>query len=174
MRRACIIIAACLLITACAAPKVVQDYQRDSVVVIRDSVVVIRDTVRFRDSLVLVPVPQGSDKAVLPDSDTSRLETDIAESVAYVADGQLHHALRNKDAAPIPVTIKLPERIHSESRITTTDETRDKIIYNRIVETVEVEKELSRLQRFMMSLGWVVLIGTVAWLAWKIYRLVRL
>lgn len=151
--------AACLLITACAAPKVVQDYQRDSVVVIRDSV-------RFRDSLVLVPVPQGSDKAVLPDSDTSRLETDIAESVAYVADGKLHHALRNKDAALIPVTIKLPERIHYE--------TRDKIIYNRIVETVEIEKELSRLQRFMMSLGWVVLIGAVAWLAWKIYRLVRL
>lgn len=151
--------ATCLLMTACAAPKVVQDYQRDSVVVIRDSV-------RFRDSLVLVPVPQGSDKAVLPDSDTSRLETDIAESIAYVADGQLHHALRNKDAALIPVTIKLPERIHYE--------TRDKIIYNRIVETVEVEKELSRLQRFMMSLGWVVLIGAVAWLAWKIYRLVRL
>ena len=151
--------AACLLMTACAAPKVVQDYQRDSVVVIRDSV-------RFRDSLVLVPVPQGSDKAVLPDSDTSRLETDIAESIAYVADGQLHHALRNKDAALIPVTIKLPERLHYE--------TRDKIIYNRIVETVEVEKELSRLQRFMMSLGWVALIGAVAWLAWKIYRLVRL
>ena len=145
--------------TACAAPKVVQDYQRDSVVVIRDSV-------RFRDSLVLVPVPQGSDKAVLPDSDTSRLETDIAESVAYVTDGQLHHALRNKDAALIPVTIKLPERIHYE--------TRDKIIYNRIVETVEVEKELSRLQRFMMSLGWVVLIGAVAWLAWKIYRLEKI
>lgn len=153
------IIVACLLMTACAAPKVVQDYQRDSVVVIRDSV-------RFRDSLVLVPVPQGSDKAVLPDSDTSRLETDIAESVAYVADGKLHHTLRNKEAALIPVTIKLPERLHYE--------TRDKIIYNRIVETVEVEKELSRLQRFMMSLGWVVLIGAVAWLAWKIYRLVRL
>ena len=151
--------AACLLMTACAAPKVVQDYQRDSGVIIRDSV-------RFRDSLVLVPVPQGSDKAVLPDSDTSRLETDIAESVAYVADGKLHHTLRNKDAALIPVTIKLPERIHYE--------TRDKIIYNRIVETVEVEKELSRLQRFIMSLGWVVLIGAVAWLAWKIYRLVRL
>lgn len=153
------IMVACLLMTACAAPKVVQDYQRDSVVVIRDSV-------RFRDSLVLVPVPQGSDKAVLPDSDTSRLETDIAESVAYVADGKLHHTLRNKEAALIPVTIKLPERLHYE--------TRDKIIYNRIVETVEVEKEFSRLQRFMMSLGWVVLIGAVAWLAWKIYRLVRL
>lgn len=152
-------IAACLLMTACAAPKVVQDYQRDSVVFIRDSV-------RFRDSLVLVPVPQGSDKAVLPDSDTSRLEIDIAESVAYVADGKLHHTLRNKEAALIPVTIKLPERLHYE--------TRDKIIYNRIVETVEVEKELSRLQRFIMSLGWVVLVGAVAWLAWKIYRLVKL
>ena len=154
-------IAACCLATACAAPRVVVlDHQRDS------SVVMIRDSIRFRDSLVLVPVPQGSDKAVLPDSDTSRLETDVAESVAYVKDGKLHHSLRNKDAALIPVTIKLPERIHAESR--------DRLIYNRIVEQVEVEKELSRLQRFIMSLGWVVFVGAVAWLAWKIYRLVKI
>ena len=43
-------IAACCLATACAAPRVVVlDHQRDS------SVVMIRDSIRFRDSLVLVP-----------------------------------------------------------------------------------------------------------------------
>ena len=156
-----IFIVACCLATACAAPKVVvQDHQRDSVSV------TIRDSVRFRDSLVLVPVPQGSDKAVLPDSDTSRLETDIAESSAWVADGRLHHNLRNKEAALIPVTIKVPQKIHIEKETV--------LKAYKVTEIVEVEKELSRLQRFMMSLGWVVLIGAVAWLAWKLYRLVKI
>lgn len=136
-----------------------QDHLRDSVNV------VIRDSIRFIDSLIMVPVPQGGDKAVLHDSDTSRLETDIALSVAFVADGKLHHTLRNKDAALIPYTIKMPERIHSE--------TKQKLGYHKIVEYVEVEKELSRWQRFMMSLGWVVIIGAVAWLAWKIYRYIH-
>lgn len=138
----------------------VQNYQRDSVNV------VIKDSLWFCDSLVLVPVPQGGDKAVLPDTDTSRLETDIAESVAYVKDGQLHHSLRNKEAALIPVTIKMPQMIHIEKKTL--------LKAYRVTEIVEVEKELSRLQRFMISLGWVAIIGAVAWLAWKIYRLVKI
>lgn len=149
-----------LLTPSCATPKVIQDYQRDSVRV------VIRDSVRFRDSLVLVPVPSGSDKDVVEVSDTSRLETDIAESAAWVSNGRLYHTLRNKDAMLIPITIKVPERIHIESR--------DKLVYHKIVETVEVEKELSKWQRFLLTLGYVVLIGAVVWLAWKIYRLVKI
>ena len=66
----------------------------------------------------------------------------------------------------IPVTIKVPERIHIESR--------DKLVYHKIVETVEVEKELSKWQRFLLTLGYVVLIGAVVSLAWKIYRLVKI
>lgn len=159
MRRAWICTFA-ILLTGCATQRVVQNYQRDSVNV------VIKDSLRFRDSLVLVPVPQGGDKAVLPDTDTSRLETNIAESMAWVKDGRLHHMLRNKDEAFIPVTIKMPQMIHIEK------ETLLKAY--RVTEIVEVEKELSRLQRFMMSLGWVVIIGAVAWLAWKIYRLVKI
>lgn len=150
---------ACLLTCACATPRVVQDHQRDSVSVI------IRDSVRFVDSLVLVPVPQGSDKAVIPDSDTSRLETDVAESVAWVADGQLHHTLRNKDAAIIPVTIKVPERLHIEKEVV--------LSAYKVTEIVEVEKQLSKWQQFLQALGYVVLIGAVAWLAWKIYKFVR-
>ena len=148
-----------VLTCGCATPKVIQDYQRDSVNV------VIRDSVRFKDSLVLVPVPQGSDKAVLPDSDTSRLNTDIAESVAWVKNGQLHHTLRNKDAALIPVTIKVPERIHIEKEVI--------LRAYKATELVEVEKQLSKWQRFLQSLGWTVLIGAVMWLAWKIYKFVK-
>lgn len=148
-----------MLMTACATPKVIQDYQRDSVSV------VIRDSIRFRDSLVLVPVPQGSDKAVIPDSDTSRLQTDIAESVAWVAAGQLHHTLRNKDAAIIPVTIKMPERLHIETEVV--------LSTYKAKEIVEVEKQLSKWQQFLQALGYVVLTGAVAWLAWKICKFVR-
>lgn len=154
------ILVVCAILTSCATPKVIQDYQRDSVCV------TIRDSVRFRDSMVLVPVPQGSDKAVLPDSDTSRLETDIAESSAWVADGRLHHNLRNKEYALIPVTIKMPEKLHIEKETV--------LKAYKVTEIVEVEKELSRWQRFLQSIGWVVIIGAVAWLAWKIYRLVKI
>ena len=150
---------ACLLTCACATPRIVQDHQRDSVSVI------IRDSVRFVDSLVLVPIPQGGDKAILPDSDTSRLETDIAESMAWVKGGQLHHMLRNKDAALIPVTIKVPERIHIEKEVI--------LQAYKVTEIVEVEKQLSKWQRFLQSLGWTVLVGAVMWLAWKIYKFVK-
>lgn len=150
---------ACLLTCACATPRVVQDHQRDSVSVI------IRDSVRFVDSLVLVPIPQGGDKAILPDSDTSRLETDIAKSMAWVKGGQLYHMLRNKDAALIPVTIKVPERIHIEKEVI--------LQAYKVTEIVEVEKQLSKWQRFLQSLGWTVLVGAVMWLSWKIYKFVK-
>jgi hypothetical protein len=145
------------VLTACGTQKVVTDIQRDSVAVI------VRDSVIFRDSVVLVEVPKEGDKAVLPDSDTSHLETTIAESVAWVADGRLHHTLRNKDAAIIPVTIKMPERLHYEGR--------DRLIYNRIVETIEVEKELSRWQRFLQTIGWVVIIGLAGYIITRVVRL---
>lgn len=146
-----------VLVAGCSAPKVVMDYQRDSVAVI------VRDSIVFRDSVVMVEVPQGSDKAVLADSDTSRLETSVAQSVAWVAGGRLYHELMNKDAALIPVTIKVPERLHYEQT--------DKIVYNKIVERVEVEKELSRWQNFIISIGYVCLAAAVVWIALKLARL---
>ena len=85
--------------------------------------------------------------------------------MAWVSGGQLHHMLRNKEAALIPITIKVPERIHIEKEVI--------LQAYKVTEIVEVEKELSRWQRFLQSLGWAVLIGAVAWLAWKIYKFVR-
>ena len=109
MRRAWICAFAALL-TGCAAQRAAVDHQRDSVAVI------VRDSVIFRDSVVLVEIPKEIDKDVVMRSDTSRLKTSIAESEAWVADGRLHHTLRNKDEAFIPVTIKMPERLHYEQK----------------------------------------------------------
>lgn len=152
-----IIIAACCLATACAAPRVVEhDHQRDSLVL------VIRDSICLRDSVVLVPVPEGADKAVLPDTDTSRLTTGVAESIAYVKDGKLHHSLRNRTEAVVPVKISIPERLHYEKQ--------DRLNMYKVVEYVEIEKQLSKWQQFMISIGWIVVISLIVWIGLKVVR----
>jgi hypothetical protein len=145
------------VLTACGTQKVVTDIQRDSVAVI------VRDSVIFRDSVVLVEIPKESDKDVVMRSDTSRLKTSIAESEAWVANGRLHHTLRNKDWAFIPVTIKMPEKIHYEQK--------DRLVYNRIVEQVEVEKPLSWWERFVMSVGTIAIIAAAIYIGYRARRL---
>lgn len=142
-------------LASCAAPKVVQDYQRDTVMT------VIREEIMYRDTVVFVPIPQQVERAVLSDSDTSRLETMLAASAAWVNEGRLHHTLRQKDML-MPVEVKLPKYIYTKN---------DSIIRERqIVETVEVEKQLSRWQRFIMSLGYGLLIAFAIWLAVRLVR----
>ena len=155
MRRL-LICAFAALLTGCAAPRVVQDSQRDSVAVI------VRDSLILRDSVVLVPVPEGTNKAVLPDTDTSRLTTGLAESVAYVKDGKLHHSLRNRTEAVVPVKISMSERLHYEKQ--------DRLNMYKVVEYVEVEKQLSRWQQFMISIGWIVVISLIVWIGLKVVR----
>lgn len=145
------------LVVSCAAPKVVLE-QRDS------TVINIKDSIRFRDSLVLVPVPEGTDKAKLPDTDTSFLKTSVAESEAFVKDGVLHHSLRNRSEAVIPIRITIPEKIRTEEKGLTR--------YLKQVERIEVEKELSRWQRFLQGIGWTALIAVVLWIINKVRQLV--
>ena len=146
-----------VMMASCTGPRELAEFQRDSVIVH------VRDSIRFRDSLILVPVPEGSDKANLPDTDTSYLSTGIAESTAYVKDGQLHHSLRNKSEAIIPIKVTIPERVRTEEKGLTR--------YLKTVERVEVQKELSKWQRFIQGLGYAVLIAGLAWMIWKLSRL---
>lgn len=145
------------MVASCGPAKVVQDYQKDSVVT------VIKDTTIYRDSIIYVKIEAEKDSAVLPDTDTSRLSTRFAESEAYVSNGQLHHSLRNKSEALIPIETKIPITIHFESKATLRDK--------RTVEVVEVEKQLSRWQKFIQALGYGVLIAVILWIAKKFIRL---
>lgn len=145
------------LVVSCATPKVVLE-QRDS------TVIHIKDSIRFRDSLVLVPVPEGADKAKLADTDTSFLQTSVAESEAFVKDGVLHHSLRNRSEAVIPIRITIPIRIRTEEKGLTR--------YLKQVERIEVEKELSRWQRFLQGLGWIALIAVALWIINKVRKFV--
>lgn len=142
---------------SCAAPRVAQDYQRDT------AYVTIREEVVFKDSIVFVPLPDGEASAILPDSDTSRLETILAVSTAFVAEGELHHTLKNKDAL-LPVEIKFPKYVYTEN---------DYIVRERkITEQIEVEKQMSRWQRFIQALGYGLLLYCIIWLAVKLARFV--
>lgn len=138
-----------VIIASCGSAKKVMETQKDSVAV------VIRDSTIFRDSIIYVKVEAEKDSVVLPDTDTSRLATRYAESEAYVSKGQLHHSLRNKSEALIPIETKIPITIHFESKATIRDK--------RIVEVVEVEKQLSLWQKFIQMLGYGVLGALVAW-----------
>ena len=157
MIRKYVLAIAAVIIVSCGPARVVQDYQKDSVVT------VIKDTTIFRDSIIYVRVEADKESAIIPDTDTSRLSTRYAESEAYVKDGKLHHSLRNRSEALIPIETKIPITIHFESKSSISDK--------RAVEVVEVEKQLSKWQRFIQALGYGVLIAVILWIAKKFIRL---
>lgn len=142
---------------SCGPARIVTEFQRDSVIVN------VRDSVFIRDTIVNAEIPEESGANVLPDTDTSFLQTSLAESKAYIENGRLHHTLRNRSEMLLPVKVQYVDRVHSESK--------DSIGWRQIVETVEVEKELSRWQNFIISLGYAVIIAGLAWLAWKLSKI---
>ena len=146
-----------IMVCSCGPAKIVTEFQRDSVIVH------VRDSVYLRDTVIRWQIPAESGANTLQSSDTSYLQTNLAESRAFIENGRLRHTLRNKSEAIIPIKVSIPERIRTEERGLTR--------YERIVETVEVEKELSRWQNFIMSLGYAVLIAGLAWMIWKLSRL---
>ena len=156
MIRKYVLAIAAVIIVSCGPARVVQDYQKDSVVT------VIKDTTIFRDSIIYVRIEADKESAIIPDTDTSRLSTRYAESEAYVKDGQLHHSLRNRSEALIPIETKIPITIHFESKSSISDK--------RAVEVVDVEKQLSKWQRFIQALGYGVLIAVILWIAKKFIR----
>lgn len=150
---------ALVILTGCGPARVVTEIQRDSVLV------QVRDSVILRDTVVMAAIPEETDRAILPDSDTSYLSTSLAESWAYAHNGQIHHRLRNRSEMLLPVRVQYVDHARTEQS--------HRIGWRQIVETVEVEKELSRWQNFVMTLGYVALAACAAWLAWKLSKVLR-
>ncbi len=117
----------------------------------RDSTVVhYIDSVRIRDSLVLVSIPQESSSREVTAAplDTSHLETSVAESDAWIdTTGRLHHTLDNKSGERLPVIVPVYDRIRVS----------DKDSFHTITITREVERPLSWWQRCFITLGKVFL-----------------
>lgn len=150
------IIAAAVLCAGCGQTRQMTEIQKDSVIVH------ITDSVTFRDTVIMVPLPDESDKAVLADTDTSRLRTSLAESEAYVSGGRLHHTLRNRSDMLLPVSVQYRDRARTEKSHT--------LDLKR--EVVEVPRELTRWQRFLQGLGLASLTAAAVWLALKFRRFV--
>ena len=155
MKRSILLLA--LMVCSCGPAKIVTEFQRDSVIVH------VRDSVFVRDTIASAEIPAESGANILPDTDTSYLATSLAESRAFIENGRRHHTLRNKSEMLLPVKVQYIDRARAESR--------DSIGWRTIVETIEVDKELSRWQNFIMSLGYAFLITGLAWLVWKLSRL---
>lgn len=150
----------CLLLTVgCGPAKIVTESQRDSVIVH------VKDSVILRDTVIMVEVPQESDKAKIADTDTSYLQTTLSESWAYVGNGKLHHSLRNKSEMLLPIKVQYLDRARIEKS--------EQIAWKHMVEIVEVEKELSRWQNFIMTLGYGLLIAAAGWLVWNLSKIIR-
>lgn len=144
-------------LVGCSTPRGVLTSQKDSVRT------VITDRVIYRDTVIHVPVPAESDKAVLQDTDTSFLRTSLAESEAFVSGGKLHHSLRNRSEQLQPINLKLPEKILQT----------DNFLMKQQTVTVEVERELTRWQKMLQALGLGTFVALCAALLYMAIRIVR-
>lgn len=122
--------------------------------------VIIRDSIVFRDSIIMVQLPDESAESRVPDNDTSVLETSIARSAAWIDNGILFHTLQNKSEPLLPVNVKLPTRLHSEKGYAVRVQTN----------TVAVPRELTAWQTFSMVLGWIALAGILIFLSVRVIR----
>ena len=95
----------------------------------------------YKTDTVYLEVPKIVEKIVTADT-VSVLENDYAKSEASVSEGLLAHSLETKP-------VKLPAEVQTQVVY------RDSVIVkdNVIVQTVEVEKELTGWQSFKMAMG---------------------
>ena len=150
----------CVLLLAGCCPKIMPSH--DDNVNHKDSTSV---NIEIRDSLIFVPIPLEKDQVIAHLGDTSRLETSIAKSEAFIGeDGFLHHMLENKSKETLPVVVPF----------------KTKTIFNGVTHTemhtitnyVEVEKKLTWWQKFRMNaFPWLIL-SVILLLVW-IFSTVR-
>ena len=127
------ILLSCLVLASCSTYKSVAPSEK--------VIVETRIEKVFETDTVFLEVPRIIEKVVTKDT-VSVLENDFARSSAEVSDGLLSHSLETKPSRQ-PVEIQ-KEIVYRDSVIV-----RD----NVIVQTVEVEKELTKWQSFKMKTG---------------------
>ena len=95
----------------------------------------------YQTDTVLLEIPKIVEKVVTKDT-VSVLENDYAKSQALVSDGLLAHSLETK---PVQKPVEVQTKIVYRDSVIVKD--------NVIVQTVEVEKELTGWQSFKMKMG---------------------
>ena len=95
----------------------------------------------YQTDTVLLEIPKIVEKVVTKDT-VSVLENDYAKSQAVVTDGLLAHSLETK---PVQKPVEVQTKIVYRDSVIVKD--------NVIIQTVEVEKELTGWQSFKMKMG---------------------
>lgn len=141
----------CLLFIGCAAPKIVYvPTEAETIIEYRDTTIRLVDTIK-------VEVPREVIKEVMPILDTSRLETSVAYSEAYVdtIERKLHHRLQNKETA-------LKGKLDTIVRV----EYINKYIEKEVINEVEVPTP------YIPKIAWFCIIFTACWSVLKIAKLI--
>ena len=142
--------------TACA-PRIIKE-------IVTETKIEYRDSIAYRDTLIKVPIPLEKDQAIVQLGDTSKLETSVAQSVAYVdSTGRLHHTLENKKGS-LSSVVKIPEQYHFSVSVTTTKETITKVEYK--------DKPLNWWQKFRIGAFWWLFGAVVLLLLWTFRKLI--
>ena len=126
--------------------------------------IVYRDSISLRDTTIFAPIPLGKDQAIVSTRDTSRLETSVAKSVAFVNEkGQICHTLENKRGS-IEVVAKIPSKT---IWIETTSEKE-----HTVLKTEYVEKPLSWWKKFRLDAFWWLAGAVLLLLIWTFRKFI--
>lgn len=152
----CLAVAGLLCWATSCSPKVApgSEYVKE----VHDTTTLIQ-TERY-DSLIFVPIPLEKNQVIVSVGDTSRLETSVAWSMAFVdRNGLLHHALENRSDKTLSVVVSIPSKtIWTNVNNSKFEQLRPPVVY--------VEKELSWWQKFRLDAFWWLVLAVTATLAY--------
>lgn len=121
--------------------------------------IVYKDSISYRDSIIKVSIPLEKNQAIVTIGDTSRLETSIARSEAYITkDGTICHTLENKHNESLSAVVKIPSRTIWIETTSQKEQTLTKIEYR--------EKPLSKWKKFKLASFWWLFGGLILSLLW--------
>ena len=149
-----VMIALFLLGLSGCSPKLVPSHEVDTSH--KDSTKVVET---IKDSLIYISLPLEKDQVIAHLGDTSKLETSLARSIAFIGgDGFLHHTLENKSEEKLPVVVP----IHSKTIFTLVSDKHTEVI----TKYEYVEKPLSWWQKFRLGAFWWLVGAIVIALIW--------
>lgn len=130
----------------------------------------IKDEVK--DSIIYVPIPLEAGQAIVTIGDTSRLETSVAKSTAFIdKNGHLRHTLENKSDRRLQAIV--PVRTKTIYHGVTNNKTQA----IKLINTIYKEKELTGWQKFRLSaFGWLcaIILALAIWIFRKpILKLIK-
>lgn len=159
MKRLLIFLIPLLVLTSCHTNKQAQTLQPAPIVLNNSDSVRVETIIKteYVPVRVEVPVPQQSVSNIVFETDTSHIETDIAESNAWIRpDGTLYHDIINKN-------VKLSGEAYVPQ---TTTENNNEAVKTKEIPVpqpypVYVEKSLSKSEQFKLSAFWYLVGATL-------------